>query len=112
MDADAALHKALVDLRTALQHYSATTDELLDRLDQTKPRRAVGEAWLDIVDAEGDAEILKRLGRDLVSVMQSASTLRRLQVRALYAEGMPQRQIAELFGVTPQRISQLVDDPE
>jgi len=49
------------------------------------------------------------LTRDnLATLVEAGSRLRRAEAHALHAEGMTMEQIAELFGVTRQRVSALL----
>ena len=45
---------------------------------------------------------------NLVALVDAGSRLRRAEARALHVEGMTMEQIADLFGVTRQRVSALL----
>jgi len=106
-----------------------TRDEVLDALDevaetaeataidarrlQTAVRtsrrlRVQGRSWREIITREDRPRLVERVSAVLARLSGTGSRLRRAQARALRAEGLTVDQIAELFGVTRQRISALL----
>lgn len=65
--------------------------------------------WRDVVDSEERPRISEML-TDTIQKFEAAGTrFRQAKARALYDEGMTMEQIAELFGLTRQRISVLLN---
>src|SRR5579864_8650974 len=56
----------------------------------------------------GDTQVVRQVSSVLKRLGEASSRLRRAQARALHAEGLTTERIAELFGVTRQRVSALL----
>ncbi len=52
--------------------------------------------------------VVELLTHTLSDLSDAGSNFRRIEARALYSEGLTMAQIAELFGVTRQRIAALL----
>ena len=79
--------------------------------------RADGKSYSEIVPTEERPLIVEMLSDNLERLADVGSKLRRAEAQALYNEGMTMAQIADLFGVSRQRIAVLVrasrpDDPD
>jgi hypothetical protein len=74
----------------------------------SRRQRAQGRSWGEIIANEERPRLVERLSRLLARVSGAGSKLRRAQARALRDEGMTIDQIAELFGVSRQRVSALL----
>jgi hypothetical protein len=70
--------------------------------------RVQGRSWCEIITREDRPRLVERLSAVLARLSGTGSRLRRAQARALRAEGLTIDQIAELFGVTRQRVSALL----
>ena len=70
--------------------------------------RAEGRSYREIFTAEDPPLILDLIRANLQSLLDVGSRLRRAEARALHDQGMTMDQIAELFGVTRQRVSALL----
>jgi CRP-like cAMP-binding protein len=70
--------------------------------------RVQGRSWSEIITREDRPRLVERLSAVLARLSGTGSRLRRAQARALRAEGLTIDQIAELFGVTRQRVSALL----
>lgn len=104
--------QALADLLTELDR---CVDELVQsraRAETLLRRRQAGEPWLEIVTSEPRPLIVERISTVLASLSAAGHTWRREQAAALQAEQISINRIAGLFGVTRQRISALLRDPD
>ncbi|MDT0274763.1 hypothetical protein [Blastococcus goldschmidtiae] len=104
--------QALTDLLTELDR---CVDELVQsraRAETLLRRRQRGEPWLEIVTSEPRPLIVERISTVLASLSAAGHTWRREQAAALQAEQISINRIAALFGVTRQRISALLREPE
>lgn len=111
MASDEDLFEALDALVLALRESSARNDEAIRRADVIRRRRSEGAAWTDIVSGGDGPLIVELLSRNMEALTSVGSRLRRLEAKALHDEGLSMERIAELFGVTRQRISELLRPP-
>lgn len=70
--------------------------------------RASGTTWAESIRGETPPLIVEMLAENMQRHHEAGGALRRAEAAALHAEGLTMDQIAELFGVTRQRISQLL----
>jgi hypothetical protein len=97
-------------------------DVLLEALEQSRSRmllietrahairglRAEGHSYAEITAAQSNPLVVELLS-DTIALLHAASgPFRREAARALYAEGMTMQRIAAVFGVTRQRVSELL----
>ncbi len=80
------------------------------RLRTLRKMRAQGRAYCEIVQAQDRPLAVELLATNIVTLHEASGRLRRAEAAALHNEGMTMDQIAELFGVTRQRISELLRD--
>lgn len=107
-----AAEQALANLLTELDR---CVDELVQsraRAETLLRRRQGGEPWLEIVTTESRPLIVERISTVLASLSAAGHAWRREQAAALQAEQISINRIAALFGVTRQRISALLRDPD
>ena len=119
MEADTGVHpspdaaeRALTDLLTELDR---CVDELVlsrARAETLLRRRQGGEPWLEIVTSEPRPLVVERISTVLSSLSAAGHAWRREQAAALQAEQISINRIAALFGVTRQRISALLREPD
>ena len=100
--------QALAGLITELHVCIDGLQHALVRAQQLQEQRRGGRSWLDIISAESRPLIVERVSTTLESLATSGGRWRREEARALRAENVTITRIAELFGVTRQRISTLV----
>ena len=103
-----ALGQAVRDLRQAAQENLTRTQEILDRLDRIEARLAAGDPVTDVVVGEPAPRIVEMLSLNMVALETRGADFRVAQARSLHDEGMTMDVIAELFGVSRQRISALL----
>ena len=102
---------ALDELVTAAADVDRAVSMLSERAALMRAARAAGAQWRDVVDSE-ERPLIAEMLTDTISRFEAAGTrFRRAKARALHQEGMTMDQIAQLFGVTRQRISVLLQPP-
>ncbi len=75
------------------------------RMQELKGR---GLTHREIVEKTGGPLVVELITDNIDRLTGSGAQLRQAQARALHAEGMTMQQVADLFGVTRQRISALI----
>lgn len=75
------------------------------RMQELKER---GLSDREIVDKMGGSLVIELITNNIERLTGSGARLRQAQARALHAEGMTMQEVADLFGVTRQRISALI----
>jgi transcriptional regulator with XRE-family HTH domain len=108
MDYDEAMFAALDELTDALRENSARNERVVARAHRMRQLRREGLSWTEICAEEERPLIVEMLTRNLDAIGDAGSRLRRLEARALHDEGMSMERIARLFGVTRQRVSELL----
>jgi hypothetical protein len=98
-DLVAQLDRTVVELRAAAQ-----------RADQLVAQRAAGRSWYEIVGAEQRPLIVETITRALDDLGEVGSRFRREEALALRRERLSITRISELFGVSRQRVSTLVQE--
>jgi DNA-directed RNA polymerase sigma subunit (sigma70/sigma32) len=73
-------------------------------------QRTAGRSYSEIVGAEPRPRVVELLTESAGALDAAGADVRRTEARILYEEGMTMDRIAELFGVTRQRISVLLRD--
>ena len=99
---------ALEELVAAAADVERAVDMLTSRAAGMRAARAGGAEWREIVDSE-ERPLIAEMLTDTISRFESAGTrFRSAKARVLHEDGMTMDQIADLFGVTRQRISVLL----
>jgi hypothetical protein len=106
--ADDPVLDALDGLVRALQHNAARIEATIARAEQIREQRLAGRSYQEIESGDQRPLIVEMTRDNLAALVEAGSRLRRAEARALHAEGMTMEQIAELFGVTRQRVSALL----
>ncbi|MGH7128073.1 MAG: helix-turn-helix domain-containing protein, partial [Planctomycetaceae bacterium] len=70
--------------------------------------RERGHSYSEIVPGENRPLIVEMLTTSLYELADVSSRLRRAEAQALYSEGFTMAKIADLFGVTRQRVATLL----
>ena len=112
MTQDDELLAALDELVDALQENNQRNLQVIARAQRIKEQRAAGVDWRDIVAEEQRPLIVELLTQNLGAIGDAGSRVRRLEAQALHNEGMSMERIAKLFGVTRQRIAELLRQPD
>jgi CRP-like cAMP-binding protein len=82
----------------------------LTRAHELREWRLEGRSYTEILAAEPRPLVVEMISDYLSRVGTAGSRFRHSQARALRAEGMTTQAIADLFGVTRQRISAILND--
>jgi hypothetical protein len=106
---DEAVH-ALRDLVDQLERTVAELRSAAERADQLVEQRAAGRSWYEIVSAEQRPLIVETITRALDDLGEVGSRFRREEALALRREQLSITRISELFGVSRQRVSALVQE--
>ena len=99
---------ALDALAQALQQLAGDQQLLEERVGELRRRRAEGGAWRDILAEEEPPGTMQVVSRMLATLAGASGTLRKELVDDLRREGASIPAIAKLFGVTHQRVSNLL----
>jgi hypothetical protein len=92
----------------ALEQSSLRNEIAIVRAGAIRRLRAEGRSYREIFSGEDPLLILDLIRTNLQALLDVGSRLRRVEARALHEQGMTMEQIAELFGVTRQRVSALL----
>lgn len=103
-----AILRALDQLAEALEENSRDHEMMLRRVRQFHQARASGMSWKDILSKEEGPGTMQLLSRMLGRMSAASGTLRKEMVFGLRDEGVSVPTIARLFGVTHQRVSNLL----
>jgi hypothetical protein len=104
---DDVLH-ALNELEAALRENADYERALMQRIGQVRLARESGQEWKAILADEDDPGTVQLVSTILRRQSEASGYLRRSLVVALRAEGQSIPSIAHLFGVTHQRVSNLL----
>jgi hypothetical protein len=102
---------ALVALDALLRAVAETEKDLAlirERAAFIFERRATGTPWAELVPSEQAPLIVRMLTIIQDRLNTAGGEWRRLEAEALHAEGLSMDKIADLFGVTRQRVSSLL----
>lgn len=105
---DRHLLRALDDLDRAIADNVTRSEEIRKRVRHLHERVAAGERVADLIQAEDQPRTVEMLTENIDTLHGIGSRLRAAQARALRDEGLTIAAIAELFGVTRQRVSALL----
>lgn len=111
-DYDEQLLSALDDLVAAVKENNQRNAHVVKRAQTIVRLRRRGRPWREIVSEEHKPLIVELLTQNMAVLGGVGSQIRRLEAKVLHDEGMSMEQIAALFGVTRQRISELLRQEE
>ena len=100
--------EALDELVRALRNNQARIEATIARAERIREQREEGLTYREIESGVERPLIIELTRDNLAALVEAGSRLRRAEARALHAEGMTMERIAELFGVTRQRVSALL----
>ena len=100
--------KALGELDAVLKENAERERELFQRIAQVRLARENGQEWKSILADEDEPSTVQLVSTILRRQSEASGYLRRSLVVALRAEGQSIPSIAHLFGVTHQRVSNLL----
>jgi len=99
---------ALDELVAALRETTELNRIAIHRADSIRRLRGRGHGYREIVPMESRPLIVELLTQSLYDLADASSRFRKVEARALYSEGLTMAEIADLFGVTRQRIAALL----
>lgn len=102
---------ALDALASALSEMSKDQQLLEGRLRELRRQRSEGRLWREILSEEDPPGTMQVVSRMLACLAKASGTLRKELVDNLRKEGVSIPAIARLFGVTHQRVSNLLRRP-
>ncbi len=102
---------ALDDLERSLEGNITTSRAAIERIGELRDLRLTGVSYRDLADKLGRPMVVETISANIERLRSSGAALRRAHARALHDEGLTMEQIAELFGVTRQRISAILRVP-
>ncbi len=100
--------RALCELAEALDTAGDELDGLASRCRDLAAHRELGDSWSSVVANEARPLIVEELTRVQRCVEVATARFRRAQAQSLSAEGLTHDRIADLFGVTRQRVGALL----
>lgn len=102
---------ALTDLEAAARENLERSRQLQRRAANLKKRLESGENLVELVEQEEPPRMVELLSANLAVLETSGAEFRAAEALALRAEGLTIEAIAQMFGVTRQRISALLRQP-
>ena len=108
MGVDDPILEALDALEEALDQNAVRRDVIKDRIARIRERRAQGAPYAELAHQEAGPAIVQLVTASATALDHYGVRLRRAAALVLYNEGMTMEQIAEVFGVTRQRVSALL----
>jgi len=99
---------ALDALVGALENNRERIDATIERAATMRRLREEGRSYREIESGDSGPLIVELTRDNLAALVDAGSKLRKAEARALHDEGMTMEQIAEVFGVTRQRVSALL----
>lgn len=105
---DVRLVSALTELDTALADNVARSREIQKRVRHLRRRIDAGDSFTALVEAEDQPRTVEMLTENIDTLHGIGARLRAAQAHALRDEGLTIAAIADLFGVTRQRVSALL----
>ncbi|MBV9098311.1 MAG: hypothetical protein JO079_09650 [Frankiaceae bacterium] len=102
---------ALAALVDALGETIEDLEELVTRAALLRAELDAGEALSEVMPREQRPLIIGKLVEVTDRLHAAGGAVRRAEALQLRSEGCTQEQIAEIFGVTRQRVAKLLDSP-
>jgi hypothetical protein len=99
-----ALDQLVSELDVVVRELQSARERAVDLLGQ----RRQGRSWYEIVAAEQRPLIVEQISSAMAALATVGGQWRRTQARALHDESVSINRIAELYGVTRQRVSALL----
>lgn len=102
------LIEALDTIESAAEDNAARSRVVQRRAKALRKRLERGESLVDLVNEEESPRVVELLSTNMATLETAGAELRAAQALALRAEGLTIERIADLFGVSRQRISALL----
>lgn len=101
---------ALDEVERVLDANRSRLDVAQERIGLLREQRQADMTYSAIVEGAEHPLLVELLTTNLLALQHAGYRLRSAEARALYAEGLTMNRIAELFGVSRQRVSALLRD--
>lgn len=105
---DDPILEALEALEEALEQNAIRREVIKSRIAQVREQRAQGAGYAELATQEAGPRIVQLVTASATALDHYGVRLRRAAAQVLYNEGLTMEQIAEVFGVTRQRVSALL----
>ena len=99
---------SLEHLVCVVQKIDGLAREVTERAERLRAQREQGQPYRDILSVEERPFPGELMNRMTDALIEARGKFQRAQAKALYDEGATMDQIAELFGVSRQRVSALL----
>lgn len=99
---------ALTDIEAAAKDNAERSRQLQRRARRQRQRLQAGASLVDLVTAEDAPRMAELISTNMATLETAGAEFRAAEALALRSEGLTIEAIAELFGVTRQRISALL----
>lgn len=99
---------ALDSLIADLEKNVEVSEVAIESARATKALRRQGLTYSDILGKAERPQVVELITQNMERLQTSGAALRQAQAAVLHEEGLTMEQIADLFGVTRQRISSLL----
>lgn len=99
-----ALEELVDELDVVVRELTSAKQRALELMEQ----RREGRSWYDIVAAEERPLIVEQISSAMSALATAGGLWRRTQAQALHDEAVSINRIAQLYGVTRQRVSALL----
>jgi DNA-directed RNA polymerase sigma subunit (sigma70/sigma32) len=103
---------ALDELDRALDQSIDMADAMKQRIAEVQRARSEGRPLREIASEEQTPPIVQLLTESTNLLHSYGNRVRRTEATALHREGMTMDEIAKLFGVSRQRVSALLREPQ
>ncbi len=103
-----AVLAALDELVTVLGETTERNQAVIRRAEAIRRSRERGRWYREIVPMEERPLIVELLTSSLSELSDASGRFRRAEARALYSEGLTMAEIADLFGITRQRVAAIL----
>ncbi len=108
IDPDDEVLVALDSLIRDLEENIEASHQVIRLADEIRALRRSGHSYTQILDETGKPLVVELITENLERLQTSGASVRQAHAAALHSEGMTMDQIAELFGVSRQRISAVI----
>ena len=102
------LRNALTDIEAAAKDNAERSRQLQQRARPTPPTARAGKNLVELVEAEDTPRMVELISTNMATLETAGAEFRAAEALALRAHGLTIEAIADLFGVTRQRISALL----
>ncbi|MGB5656766.1 MAG: hypothetical protein WBN35_09155 [Acidimicrobiia bacterium] len=102
------LRDALTDIEAAAKRNAERSGQLQRRAHQLRQQLEAGKNLVELVEAEDTPRMVELISTNMATLETAGAEFRAAEALALRAHGLTIEAIADLFGVTRQRISALL----